>query len=162
MESSKFERLGDPQLRKYANYVLLITRTTGALNNISEFYNIIMFPLTSQNTEISRKILSPFGGSLNRSDIEYLYYIIINNNLLDGDGPLDRPTLTVETIDFVYDERVYRTATHSGDVQTYLPGDLTNQYLMTLKEEGIVDPWSWKKTGDEEEDWDVRDFWFDV
>jgi hypothetical protein len=162
MERSKFENIGDPQLRKYANYVLLITRTTGALNNISEFYNIIMFPLTSQNTEISKKILAPVGGSINRSDIEYLYYIIINNNLLDGDGPLDRPTLTVETIDFVYEERVFRTVTHSGDVQTYLPGDLTSGYLITLKEEGIVDPWSWKKTGDEEEDWDVRDFWFDV
>lgn len=161
MESSKFERLGDPQLRKYANYVLLITRTTGALHNISEFYNLIMDPATSTQTEISRKILSPFGGSLNRSDIEYLFYIITYSDL-DNDGPLDRPTLTVETIDFVYDERVYRTATHSGDVQTYLPGDLTSGYLMTLKEEGIVDPWSWKKTGDEEEDWDVRDFWFDV
>jgi hypothetical protein len=158
MERSKFERLGDPQLRKYAKYVSSIIRgENNLLSDISDFYTFLIY----SNTEGSRKIKSPVGGSLTRGDIEYLFYILTYNNL-DEEGDLDRPNRVIETVNFMYNERVYRTVTRSGDLETYLPSDLSNEYLFTLKDEGVVDPWYWETTDTKEDDWDIRDEWFNL
>ena len=158
MERSKFERLGDPQLRKYAKYVSSIIRgENNLLSDISDFYNFLIY----SKTEGSRKIMSPVGGSLTRGDIEYLFYILTYNNL-DEEGDLDRPSRVIETVYYVYDERVLRTVRRSGDLETYLPIDLSNGYLFTLKDENVVDPWYWETTDTKEDDWDIRDEWFDL
>jgi hypothetical protein len=158
MERSKFENIGDPQLRKYARYVSSIIKgEMNLLDDISDFYNFLIY----SKTEGSRKIMSPVGGSLTRGDIEYLFYILTYNNL-DEEEDLDRPSRVIETVDYVYDERVYRTVRRSGDLETYLPSDLSNGYLFTLKEEGVVDPWLWDPTDTREDDWDIRDEWFNL
>lgn len=158
MERSKFEKLTDPQLRKYAKYVSSIIKgEMNLLEDINNFYEFIVY----SKTEGSRKIMSPVGGSLTRGDIEYLFYILRYNNL-NEEGDLDRPSRVIETVDYVYDERVLRRVTRSGDLETYLPSDLSNRYLFTLKDENVVDPWYWEMTDSQEDDWDLRDDWFNV
>ena len=158
MERSKFEKLTDPQLRKYAKYVSSIIKgEMNLLEDINDFYEFIVY----SKTEGSRKIMSPAGGSLTRGDIEYLFYILRYNNL-NEDEDLYRPDLSLESIDYVYDERVLRRVTRSGNIKTYLPSDLSSGYLMTLKDEDVFDPWYWEVMDSQEDDWDVRDDWFNV
>jgi len=158
MERSKFEKLADPQLMKYGEYVKSIIKgENDLLGDINKFYGFIIY----SETEGARKIMAPVGGNLNREDIEYLFYILLYNNLKEN-TPLDRPVLTVETVKFGYEQKVTETITRAGDVETYLPGDLSNQYLGTLQNDEMIDPWEWRQIDSEEHDWDIMSEWFDL
>lgn len=157
-ERSKFENMGDPQLRKYAAYVEKVLEGQGVLSDINDFYQLITY---NRKPSLIKKITSPVGG-LSRTDIEYLFYVIANNFNLEDEGTLDRPRLENTTVDFVYDEKVYRRARRTGRVLSYLGSDLTSPYLISLKDEDDIDPWEWSVTDEREDDWDVTDYYFHV
>ena len=156
-ERSKFENMGDPQLRKYAAYVETVLKGQRVLADINDFFEFITW---ERNTTIVKKITSPVGG-LSRMDIEYLFYVIINNDL-DEEDSLSRPRLDDTSVDYVYDEKVYRRVRRSGKVSSYLGSDLTSTYLGTLKGEDYIDIWTWRVTDEQEDDWDIMSGWFDV
>ena len=156
-ERSKFESMGDAPLRKYAAYVETVLKGQRVFANINDFFEFITW---EKNPTIVKKITSPVGG-LSRMDIEYLFYVIVNNDL-DQEGSLNRPTLENTEVDYLYDERVYRRMRRRGIVTSYIGGDFTNDYLGTLKSEDYIDPWYWNVIDESEDDWDIISDWFDV
>lgn len=159
MERSRLEQMGNSQLIKYAKYILTITKGERNLfDDINEFYQFIIY----SGTEGSKKIMAPLGGNMSRGDIEYMFYVIRNNNLTDDDEKINRPIMGRTSADFVYDERVYRRTTRTGTIKSYLDDDLTSGYLETLKDESVIDPWDWEVTDEDEREWDVTGYWFDV
>ena len=72
MERSKLERLGDSQLKKYLNYVLSVYEES--ITDIEDFY----YEMT-QDTQKYKKIAGPFGGNLNRLDMEYIFMCFVLN-----------------------------------------------------------------------------------
>jgi hypothetical protein len=157
-ERSKFEKMGDSQLRKYAAYVEKVLEGQGVLSDINDFYQLITYNI---KPSLVKKITSPVGG-LSRTDIEYLFYVIANNFNLEDEGTLDRPRLENTTVDYVYDEKVYRRVRRTGRVLSYLGSDLTSPYLVSIKSEDEIDPWEWNVTDEQEDDWDIMSDWFDV
>ena len=72
MERSKLERLGESQLKKYLNYVLSVYGDS--ITDIEEFY----FEMTEE-TQNYKKIAGPFGGELERLDMEYIFMCFVLN-----------------------------------------------------------------------------------
>lgn len=159
MERSRLEQMGDSQLKKYAKYIISIVKGERDLfSDIDEFYSFIIY----SGTEGSKKIMAPLGGNMTRSDIEYMFYVITNNDF-NGDTEINRPRITESNVDFVYDERLYQRVTRTGSIDTYLDGgDLSPNYLETLKDDDVIDPWEWDVTDEDERDSDITSYWFDV
>jgi hypothetical protein len=152
---SKFERLSDDQLIRYGKFVLgILNEYEIRHGNLGYFYKTL-----NESNPASKKILGPFGGSMSRLDIEYLYYVL-NNNDFESDT-LDRPRLSIGTYDFKMDETVYRTVTLTGDVDSYCPEDVDPQYLDELKDDGVIDPYDWEIRNTQEHDSDITNSWFD-
>lgn len=158
MERSRLEQMGDSQLKKYSKYILSIVKGERNLfDDVNDFYLFIVY----SNTEGSKKIMAPLGGNMTREDIEYMFYVITNNDLND-DTEINRPRLVKSGVDFLYNERVYRTVTRSGSINSYLGSDLSSQYLETLKDEDVIDPWEWGVRDENEKDWYINSIWFET
>jgi len=156
---SKFERLTNDQLLKYFRYAKGILKSNiPTINNtldLSDFYNNIM------DSDQSSKLGAPLGRELTRFDIEYMYYIIKNNDI--DVKIIKRPELTTIYPDFVSSETVRIHYTRSGEVETYVPDDVDSSYLHLLQDIDEIDPWYWDQTDtDERGDSDISDTWFNV
>ena len=152
--ASRLERLNDEQLLKYAKYAENIVGDIDN-TNISDFSNEIM------GTDDERKLAGPLGGKLTRYDVEYIFYILNYNDL--DQGITQRPELDKAPVEYVTDERVYMRYTRSGEVESYLDGrDLDPGYMYLLQDIGELDPYEWDITDKQENDWDIRDSWFNV
>jgi hypothetical protein len=161
MERSKFENMAEASLRKYAAYVETALEGKRIWSDVNDFYQTMTYGNYGSDSALIRKIISPVGG-LSRMDIEYLFYVIVNNDL-DEEGSLDRPSVENTTVEFVYDEKVYRRIRRRGVITSYLGGsDLSNSYVSSLKEEDVIDPWQWNQTDEREDGWDILDYWFDI
>ena len=157
MENSKFENMSDGSLLKYVRYVENVVKdkfSNWHYVDIDDFFNYVIY-----TPVIETKISGPVG-SLSRLDIEYIYYVL-KNSALEA-GSLIRPKLSETPIDYVTAEKVIIHYTRSGSIQTYLGDDLTNEYLLILKEEEDFDPWSWEVTDEDIRDSSINDDWFDV
>jgi hypothetical protein len=155
MENSKFERLSDEQLNKYMAYFNKITKDL-EYSDLADFYNQIMY-----DDALKTKIGSPIGiTDLGRLDLEYLYYLLENNS---PGGPYEnRPQLQEEEFNWVTRERVTVDYTRTGEIDTYLYGELDQSYLSTLRDEGEIEPWDWEITDKDVRDGETMDDWFDV
>lgn len=155
MENSKFERLSDEQLNKYMTYFSKITKNIG-YDSIDDLYNQIMY-----NDVLKTKIGSPVGiTDFGRLDFEYIYYLLDNNQ---PGGPYERrPQLKEEEVNWVTKERVVVEYTRTGEIETYLYGELDGTYLNTLRNDVEIDPWDWEITDKDVRDSDMIDDWFDV
>ena len=157
MENSKFENMSDGSLLKYVRYVENVVKdkfSNWHYVDIDDFFNYVIY-----TPVIETKISGPVG-SLSRLDIEYIYYVL-KNSALEA-GSLIRPKLSETPIDYITAEKTYIKYTRSGSIQTYLGDDLTNEYLLILKEEDDFDPWSWEVTDEDIRDSSINDEWFDV
>ena len=134
MERSKLERLGDTQLKKYLNYVLSIYEES--ITDIEDFY----YEMT-QDTQKYKKIAGPFGGNLDRLDMEYIFMcFVLNGN--DFSGDVYRPEFQVDKIDHVAMVRVYQEERREIKLPTYLANDsIDRSYLNTLEGDGEISPW---------------------
>ena len=134
MERSKLERLSDVQLKKYLNYVLSVYEDS--IIDIEDFY----FEMT-QDTQKYKKIASPFGGNLNRLDMEYIFMCFrLNGN--DFSGDVYRPEFLVDEIDHVARVRVYQIERRELKFPTYLTDDtIYASYLHVLEGDGYINPW---------------------
>ena len=134
MERSTLERLSDVQLKKYLNYVLSIYEDS--ITDIEDLYYEM-----AQDTQKYKKIASPFGGNLDRLDIEYIYMCFrLNGN--DFSGDVYRPEFMVDKIDHVARVMLYQIERREIKLPTYLTNDsLYASYLNALEADGYINPW---------------------
>jgi len=152
---SVLERLSDDQLNKYMTYFSKLTQNIEH-GDMDDFYNEIMY-----DDQLRNKIKAPLGiQDFDRLDLEYLYYLLNNN---PEDGPYTRrPQLQEEEINWVTRERVVIEYTRTGEIDTYLYGELDAAYLNTLRNNDEIDPWDWEVTDEDNINGEVTDDWFDV
>ena len=133
---SYFENFTDDQLLKYARYV---KKVLGNKWNIPfmDFYLEIF-----ENDRSYNLVHNPISWKLSRFDIEYLYYILNNNNL--EEGITDKPELEMVYPSFITRSRVYVKTTYTGEVDTYIPNDIDGSYMYALKDSDDIDPWDWE------------------
>jgi len=155
MGRSVLERLNDEQLNKYMVYFNRLTKDL-EYRYLVDFYGEITY-----NEQLKNKLKAPLGiQDLDRLDLEYLYYLLENN---PEDGPYTRrPQLQEEEFNWVTRERVVIEYTRTGELNTYLYGNLDEGYLSTLRDEGEIEPWDWEITDKDERDSDLTDEWFEV
>jgi hypothetical protein len=151
---SKFENFPDDQLLKYTRYT---KKVFGDNYNIPfiDFYNNIF-----ENDRTYKLIHNPINWLLSRFDIEYLYYILNNNNL--EEGITDKPDLEMVYPSYIVKERVYVTTTYTGEVETYIPSDIDSGYMYSLQESDDIEPWYWEEEKREETDRDSYDTEFEL
>jgi len=152
---SVLEKLSDEQLNKYMAYFNKLTQDI-RYSDLDDFYQKIIY-----DDQLINKIKAPLGiGTLDRLDIEYLYYLLEQNG---DDGPyVNRPQIDTVEIDYVTEEKVYIRYTRTGQIETYLLGDLDNTYLFTLKDGGEIDPWDWDVVNEDVRDSSVNDEYFNI
>ena len=151
---SKFENFPDDQLLKYARYT---KKVFGDNYNIPfiDFYNNIF-----ENDRLYKLIHNPINWLLSRFDVEYLYYILNNNNL--EEGITDKPDLEMVYPSFIVKEKVWVTTTYTGEVETYIPNDIDSGYMYALQDSDDIEPWDWEEDEREETDRESYDTEFEL
>ena len=154
MEKSTFEKVSDSQLKKYLQFVYRLLGNT-TFDNITECYdNIVGSPL-------EKKLAGPLGLSeLSRLDIEYLYYLLVNND--PENETFDRPQLGETSVDWVVVEKIRIRTTRSNDLLTYVQGDIDEEYLNALRMNDDIEPYDWNVIDKDEEGHDIIDDYFEV
>lgn len=130
---SRLENISDERLKKYMKYVY---KVIGDLefdgpNELYYYDNI-------------STIFSPFGGKVDRLDVEYLYYVLKNNPFYFKEGyPINRPTLVDHDLTYTVRESQVVEIYYNGEIETYIPDDLEEEYLMNLADDLIINPRTW-------------------
>ena len=133
--ASKLEQLPDEQIKKYMKFVFSVIKDD-EFPDPEDFY---------QYDKLSQ-LFSPMGGNYNRLDIEYVYYLLSNNereHLLAPGTDIDRPELEEMDVTFNLEERQYVTTSYYGSIDTYIYSDITESYLYELKDNAEIDPYDW-------------------
>ena len=152
---SRLEKLSDDQLNKYMIYFNKLTQDI-RYGDLDDFYQAIMY-----DDQLVNKIKAPLGiGTLDRLDIEYFYYLLKQNG--DDGSYVNRPQIDIVELDYVTEETVYIRYTRTGQIETYLSGDLDSAYLITLKDVNEIDPWDWDVVDEDTRDSSVNDEYFDI
>jgi hypothetical protein len=151
---SYFENFTDDQLLKYARYTKKVLGNKWNIPFI-DFYNGIF-----EGERLYTLLHNPISWKLSRFDIEYLYYILNNNNL--EEGITDKPDLEMVYPSFIVKERVYVTTTYTGEVETYIPNDIDSGYMYALQDSDDIEPWDWEENEREETDRDSYDTEFEL
>ncbi len=138
MERSKFEKLDDKQLIKYAKFVYPIVPEFER-GSLAGFYRFMSY---KKNPSVI-KINGPFGGEMSRLDIEYLFYILNNNDFSSPMETIDRPVLDDLEISYREFEKVRQYTTYRGEIPTYLINDIEDEYISDLHNQGDIEPYDW-------------------
>ena len=96
-------------------------------------------------------LFSPMGGNYDRLDIEYLYYLLSNNekeHLITPGIDIDRPQLEEMDVTYHLEEKQYVTTSYNGSIETYISNDITEYYLTELKSNDEIDPYYWDYDSD--------------
>jgi len=140
MEKSKLEKLSDPAIIRYYNFIYpLLIQAYRDSSEISEFSEEI-----SSNNNIFKKIFAPIAGG-SRMDIEYIWCLfkINNEERIEGDV-INRPENKERSVEYVVEETRYVMDTYTKDMSTYLDEiDFDTSYLWSLKENSEIEPWEW-------------------
>ncbi len=154
MERSTFEKVSDSQLKKYLQFVYRLLGNT-TFDNITECYDNIV------GSQLEKKLAGPLGLSeLSRLDIEYLYYLLVNND--PENETFDRPQLGGQPVDWVVVEKIRIRTTRSNDLLTYVQGDIDEEYLNALRMNDDIEPYDWEVIDKDEEVHDIIDDYFEV
>lgn len=146
---SRLENISDEQLKKYMKYVY---KVIGDLefdgpNELYYYDNL-------------STIFSPFGGNVDRLDVEYLYYVLKNNPFYFKEGyPINRPTLVDHDLTYTVRESQVVEVYYTGEIETYIPEDLEEKYLTNLTYDMIINPRTWNVDSEiTDSDW-LSDDW---
>lgn len=154
MEKSTFEKVSDSQLKKYLQFVYRLLGNT-TFDNITECYDNIV------GSQLEKKLAGPLGLSeLSRLDIEYLYYLLVNND--PENETFDRPQLGEQPVDWVVVEKIRIKTTRSNDLLTYVQGDIDEEYLNALRMNDDIEPYDWEVIDKDEEGDDIIDDYFEI
>jgi hypothetical protein len=152
---SRLEKLSDDQLNKYMIYFNKLTQDI-KYGDLDDFYQAIMY-----DDQLVNMIKAPLGiDTLDRLDIEYFYYLLEKNG--DDGSYVNRPQIDIVELDYVTEEKVYIRYTRTGEIETYLSGDLDSVYLNTIKDGDEIDPWDWDVVDEDVRDSSVNDEYFNI
>jgi hypothetical protein len=152
---SRLEKLSDDQLNKYMIYFNKLTQDI-KYGDLDDFYQAIMY-----DDQLVNMIKAPLGiDTLDRLDIEYFYYLVKKNG--DDGSYVNRPQIDIVELDYVTEEKVYIRYTRTGEIETYLSGDLDSVYLNTIKDGDEIDPWDWDVVDEDVRDSSVNDEYFNI
>jgi len=154
MEKSKLESLPDKQLIQYIKYVLKVLNNE-TYNTLSSFYTLF------DDHELYGKAKAPIGGSLSRLDIEYIYWILIHNDI-DETNELTRPNVVMKEVTFVEEFVVPQTIQRSKDIPTYTSDEIGTPYLNQLMVNDEIDVFTWEIVLDQYGDTDHIEDYFIV
>jgi len=130
---SRLENISDEQIKKYMKYVYKIIGDI-EFDGPNELYRYDNLSL----------LFSPFGGGIDRLDIEYLYYLLKNNPFYFKEGyPINRPTLVDHDLTYSVRESQIVIIDYSGEIETYIPDDLESDYLTNLTDDDVIDTYTW-------------------
>jgi len=130
---SRLENISDEQIKKYMKYVYKIIGDI-EFDGPNELYRYDNLSL----------LFSPFGGGIDRLDIEYLYYLLKNNPFYFKEGyPINRPTLVDHDLLYTVTETQVVETYYNGEIETYIPDDLVSDYLTNLTDDRVIDPYTW-------------------
>jgi hypothetical protein len=138
--ASMLENYKDADLKRYMKFVFSIIKDY-EVEDPEDFYQYDKLNL----------LFSPMGGNYNRLDIEYLYYLLSNNekeHLITPGIDIDRPQLEVMDVTYHLEERQYVTISYDGSIETYISNDITEYYLGELKNNDEIDPYYWDSDSD--------------
>lgn len=159
MERSKFERLSDKQLAIFCKRVLvLIPNIEDYAGSITEFYNYLRY---RGGSEVD-KVKAIFGGDMTRIDVEYLYYVLIHNDLSTLPQTIDRPGLIEMETTFYATEDIRIDFQYDGVIPTYLSNnEIDHEYVEELHNDEEINPYDWELISKEERSGEVIDRSFD-
>jgi len=130
---SRLENISDEQIKKYMKYVYKIIGDI-EFDGPNELYRYDNLSL----------LFSPFGGGIDRLDIEYLYYLLKNNPFYFKEGyPINRPTLVDHDLLYTVTETQVVETYYNGEIETYIPDHLVSDYLTNLTDDRVIDPYTW-------------------
>lgn len=154
MERSRLERMPDVPFKKFVDYLLKHIEID---DDMSNFYMLF-----DPNTKLGKILNAPIG-SLSRLDIEYIYWILDNNDTdeLDPDT-FERPTLTTKEVTHVEEFVAPKTIQRSKDLPTYVSNEVGSYYLNQLVVNDEIDIFSWEVVFDKEGDIDFIEDYFIV
>jgi hypothetical protein len=140
MEKSIFENFSDKELIRYMKYALTF------IDKVDDS-DIQAFTWDLDGTTELKQISAPLGKRLERLDLEYIFYLIQNNNDFSGES-INRPRLEEMEIRFNTKERQIVYTTYTGDLLTYVPDEVDQSYLYHLKDNEDIHPWDWESDTD--------------
>ena len=147
---SVLEKLSDEQLKKYMKYIYKIIGDIefDGPNELYYYDNL-------------SSLFSPFGGGIDRLDIEYLYYLLKNNPFYFKEGyPINRPTLVSDFgLNYRVKERQIVILDYNGEIETYIPDDLESDYLTNLTDDGVIDTYTWDVDSEVVDSDEIEDSW---
>ena len=150
---SMLENYKDADIKRYMKFVFSIIKDD-EFQDPEDFYQYDKLKL----------LFSPMGGDYDRLDIEYLYYLLSNNekeHLITPGIDFDRPQLEEMDVTYNIEERQYVTTSYNGSIETYISNDITVYYLYELKNNDEINPYDWEYDSDVsgtdylDEDWSL-------
>ncbi len=146
---SRLENISDEQIKKYMKYVYKIIGDI-EFDGPNELYHY----------DNLSSLFSPFGGGIDRLDIEYLYYLLKKNPFYFKEGyPINRPTLVDFGLNYRVEERQIVILDCNGEIETYIPDDLESDYLTNLTDDGVIDPYTWDVDSEVVDSDPIKDSW---
>lgn len=144
---SKLESFSDSQLKKYMKFVLNVIGNDTP-DSLADFYQF----------EKLNSIFIPVNKDFSRLDIEYVYYLLKNNENFENE--IDRPELEEKGVTLEVEERQWVTIQYSANLVTYAPEDMDSSYLDVIREEGEIDPFDWDDDSDVEDSEWIDERWY--
>lgn len=144
---SKLESFSDSQLKKYMKFVLNVIGNDTP-DTLADFYQF----------EKLNSIFIPVNKDFSRLDIEYVYYLLKNNENFENE--IDRPELEEKGVTLELEERQWVTIQYSANLVTYAPEDMDSDYLDVIREEGEIDPFDWDYDSDVEDSEWIDERWY--
>lgn len=144
---SKLESFSDSQLKKYMKFVLNVIGNDTP-DTLADFYQF----------EKLNSIFIPVNKDFSRLDIEYVYYLLKNNENFENE--IDRPELEEKGVTLELEERQWVTIQYSANLVTYAPEDMDSNYLDVIREEGEIDPFDWDYDSDVEDSEWIDERWY--
>lgn len=151
MEKSFFENMDNKSLFRYCKYVLSKINFE-SYSNIVEFFEYVLYDDKLQNL-----LRAPLGRNLKTIDMEYLYYVLVNNDhvLENGlsDENLKRPSMKTYECEYESHEDVRVIYTYTKNLDSYLdPYDFDGEYLTVLGNNNEIYGYEWNYNRREEVD----------
>jgi len=109
---SMLENYKDVDIKRYMKIVFSIIKDD-EFQDPEDFYQYDKLKL----------LFSPMGGNYDRLDIEYVYYLLSNNekeHLITPGIDFDRPKLEDIDVTYHFEERQYVTTSYNGSIETYI------------------------------------------
>lgn len=151
MEKSFFENMDDKSLFRYCKYVL-------SKIDFESHSNVIeLFEYVLNDNKLQNLLRAPLGRNLYTIDLEYLYYVLVNNDYVLENGLSDenlkRPSMKTYECEYESHEDVRVIYTYTQKLDSYLdPYDFGGDYLQMLGNNNEIYGYDWNYSGREDMD----------